>query len=204
MQPTFTRKDVEILEQRRVYQGHFQLDCLKVQYRLFNGGWSEPVSREVFERGEAVGVLLFDPQRDQLVLIEQFRVGTVMKTNNPWILEIVAGVIDVKESFEQVAKKETQEETGLSLHNLLPISQHWVSPGGSTERIYLFCAQVDSSQAKGIHGLASEGEDIRLHIVSVKEAYHWVNEGKIDNASTIIALLWLQLNEKKVRQTWST
>jgi ADP-ribose pyrophosphatase len=204
MQPVFTSKDVKILEQQRVYQGHFQLDRLKLQYRLFKGGWSKPVSREIFERGEAVAVLLFDSQRDQLVLIEQFRAGIVRKTNNPWIIEVVAGVIEGEEGFEQVAKRETQEETGLTLHRLFPISHHWVSPGGSTERIRLFCAQVDSSQAQGIHGLASEGEDIRLHIVSIKEAYNWVNEGKIDNATTLIALLWLQQNEKKLRKAWST
>lgn len=204
MQPNFTSKDVKILEQRRVYQGHFQLDCLKLQYRLFNGGWGKPVFREVFERGDAVAVLLFDPQRDQLVLIEQFRIGTLKKTNNPWLIEIVAGVMDAEESAEQVAKRETKEETGLSLHNLFPISHYWVSPGGSTERIYLFCAQVDSSLAQGIHGLASEGEDIRLHLVPLKEAYNLVNEGKIDNATTIIALLWLQQNEQKVRKAWLT
>lgn len=204
MQPTFTSKDVKILDQGRVYQGHFQLDCLKLQYRLFNGGWSEPVFREVFERGDAVAVLLFDPPRDQLVLIEQFRVGTLTKTNNPWLIEIVAGVMDAEESVEQVAKRETKEETGLNLLNLFPISHYWVSPGGSTERISLFCGQVDSSLAQGIHGLASESEDIRLHIVPLKEAYNLVNEGKIDNATTIIALLWLQQNEQKVRKAWLT
>ncbi len=200
----FTKSDVEILEKKTVYQGHFRLERLKLRYRLFSGGWSKPVYREVFERGEAVGVLLFDPERDQLVLIEQFRAGVVTKTESPWILEIAAGVIDPEESFEQVACRETQEETGLEVQNLFFISRHWVSPGGSTERISLFCGQIDARQAKGIHGLASEGEDIRLHILDVKEAYKLVNEGKIDNAITIIALLWLQQNEKIVRTRWST
>lgn len=203
MQPIFTDKDVKILEQQCVYKGYFQIGRLKLQYRLFNGGWSKPVYREVFKRGDAVAVLLFDPKCDQLVLIEQFRVGTLLKTKNPWIIEIVAGVIDTAETFEQVARRETQEETGLSLSNLIPISHHWVSPGGSTERIFLFCAQVDSSQAQGIHGLADEGEDIRLHVIPLKKAYNLVNDGKIDNATTIIALLWLQQNEQKVRKAWS-
>ncbi|MES2142118.1 MAG: NUDIX domain-containing protein [Pseudomonadota bacterium] len=199
----FTKKDVEILEQKTVYQGHFQLERLKLRYRLFNGGWSKQVYREVFVRGEAVGVLLFDPERDRLVLIEQFRAGIATKTENPWIIEIVAGVIDHEESFEQVAHRETQEETGLNVQNLFFISRHWVSPGGSTEQISLFCGQIDVRQAKGIHGLASEGEDIRLHILDVKEAYKLVNAGKVDNAITIIALLWLQQNEKMVRTKWS-
>ena len=203
MESCFTRADVKVLERQCVYQGHFRLERLKLQYRLFNGGWSQPFSREVFERGDAVGILLFDPQRDQLVLIEQFRVGIMMKTENPWLIEIAAGVIDAGESPEQVAHRETQEETGLAVQNLFFISRHWVSPGGSTEQISLFCGQVDASQAQGVHGLASEGEDIRLHILNVKEAYNLVNKGKIDNATTIIALLWLQQNEKMLRDTWS-
>ncbi len=204
MEPCFTSTDVRVLERQCVYQGHFRLERLKLQYRLFNGGWSQPFFREVFERGEAVGILLFDPRRDQLVLIEQFRAGIIMKTKNPWLIEIAAGVIDPGESPEQVAQRETQEETGLVVQNLFFISRHWVSPGGSTEQISLFCGQVDASQAQGIHGLASEGEDIRLHVLNVKEAYDLVNKGKFNNATTIIALLWLQQNEKIVRKRWST
>lgn len=203
MSSHFTKTDVEILEQKTVYQGHFRLERLKLRYRLFDGNWIGPIYREVFERGEAVGILLFDPERNQLVLIEQFRAGIVTKTENPWILEIVAGVIDPKESAEQVAERETLEETGLAVHNLFFISRYWVSPGGSTERISLFCGQVNASLAKGIHGLASEGENIRLHVLDVKEAYKLANNGKIDNAITIIALLWLQQNETSVRKKWS-
>lgn len=199
-----TSTDVKLLERQCVYQGHFQLERLKLEYRLFAGGWSKPLYREVFERGKAVAVLLFDPQRDKLVFIEQFRAGIVTKTESPWLLEIVAGVIDPKESPIQVAVRETHEETGLSLYNLLFVCQYWVSPGASTERVSLFCGQVDSNQARGIHGLASEGEDIRLHILDRQEAYHLVNTGKIDNAVTIIALLWLQQNETMVRKAWSS
>jgi ADP-ribose pyrophosphatase len=202
MKPCFTRADVKLKDRQCVYQGHFRLERLKVQYKLFAGGWSQPFIREVFERGEAVAILLFDPQRDALVLIEQFRVGIVNKTETPWIIEIVAGVIDTKESPEQVARRETQEETGLALQNLFFIGRHWVSPGGSTERISLFCGHVDASKAHGFHGLAKEGEDIRLHVLKTKVAYHLVNTGKFDNATTIIALLWLQQNEEIVRKAW--
>jgi ADP-ribose diphosphatase len=202
MNSEFDHSDVKILQQQIVYQGHFQLEQWKVQFRLFNGGWSPPRLREVFERGEAVGVLLFDTKRDQLVLIEQFRVGVVNKAKNPWLIEIVAGVIDKGESLEQVARRETQEETGLEITNLLPICQYWVSPGGSSERIYLFCGQVDAELAKGIHGVSEEGEDIRLHVLSLKVAYNLLNQGKINNSSTIIALQWLQHNEQIARDTF--
>ncbi|MGC1854802.1 MAG: NUDIX domain-containing protein [Candidatus Aquirickettsiella sp.] len=203
MNSQFDRSDVKILQQKIVYQGHFQLEQWKVQFRLFNGGWSPPRLREIFERGEAVGVLLFDPNRDQLVLIEQFRIGIANKTKNPWLIEIVAGVISKGESLEQVARRETQEETGLGIMNLFPICQYWVSPGGSSERIYLFCGQVNAELAQGVHGVVEEGEDIRLHVFTLKAAYNLLNQGKINNGSTIIALQWLQHNEHIVRDAFS-
>ncbi|MEN9916700.1 MAG: ADP-ribose pyrophosphatase [Pseudomonadota bacterium] len=199
MNSHFNNSDVKILEQQIVYQGHFQIEQWKLQFRLFNGGWSQPRLREVFERGEAVGVLLFDANNDQLVLIEQFRVGIVNKTENPWLMEIVAGVIKKDENLEQVARRETQEESGLEITKLFPIYQYWVSPGGSSERMYLFCGQIDAKLARGIHGVAEEGEDIRLHVLSLKSAFDLLNQGKINNSSTIIALQWLQLNEQIVR-----
>jgi ADP-ribose pyrophosphatase len=202
MNSQFDRSDVKILQQQIVYQGHFQLEQWKVQFRLFNGGWSPPRLREVFERGEAVGVLLFDSNRDQLVLIEQFRVGIANKAKNPWLIEIVAGVIDKDERLVQVARRETQEETGLEIMNLLPICRYWVSPGGSTERMHLFCGQVDAELAQGIHGVVEEGEDIRLHVLNLKIAYNLLNQGKINNGSTIIALQWLQHNEHIVRDAF--
>lgn len=199
MNSHFDDSDVKILKQQIVFQGHFKIEQWKVQFRLFNGGWSQPRLREVFERGEAVGVLLFDANSDQLVLIEQFRVGIVNKAKNPWLMEIVAGVIKEDESLEQVARRETQEESGLEITNLFPIYQYWVSPGGSSERMYLFCGQIDAKLARGIHGVAEEGEDIRLHVLSLKSAFDLLNSGKINNSSTIIALQWLQLNEQIVR-----
>ncbi len=170
MNSKFDRSDVKILEKKIVYQGHFQLEQWKVKFRLFNGNWSTTQTREIFERGEAVGILLFDVNSNQLVLIEQFRVGIVGKTSNPWLIEIAAGVIDKNESLEHVARRETQEETGLEISNLYPICQYWVSPGGSSERIYLFCGQVDAQLAKGIHGVMDEGEDIRVCVLNLKVA----------------------------------
>lgn len=194
--------DFKILQRKIVYHGHFQLEQWKVQFRLFSGGWSETLIREVFERGEAVGVLLFDTSCDDLVLIEQFRVGIANKAKNPWLIEIVAGVINQGESLDQVVRRETHEETGLTITNLLPICQYWVSPGGSSERMYLFCGQVNAQLAQGIHGVTEEGEDIRLHVLSLKVAYNLLNQGKFNNSSTIIALQWLQHNEQKVRDAF--
>jgi ADP-ribose pyrophosphatase len=202
MNSQFDRSDVKILQRKIVYQGHFQLEQWTLQFRLFKGGWSHSQVREIFERGEAVGVLLFDTDCNKLVLIEQFRVGIVNKAKNPWLIEIVAGVINKGESLEQVSRRETQEETGLEIMNLFPICHYWVSPGGSSERIHLFCGQVDSQLAEGIHGVFAEGEDIRLHTLSLKDAYNLLDQGRIDNGSTIIALQWLQRHEQTVRDAW--
>lgn len=202
MNSHFDGSDVKILQQRVVYRGHFQIEQWKVQFRLFKGGWSQPRLREVFERGEAVGVLLFDPNNDQVVLIEQFRIGIINKAKSPWLMEIVAGVIDKDESLEQVARRETQEESGLEITNLFPMCQYWVSPGGSSERMHLFCGQIDAKLAQGIHGVVEEGEDIRLHVLNLSAAYSLLNQGKINNSSTIIALQWLQRNEQIVRDAF--
>lgn len=204
VQPLFSAADVKMLECKPVYQGYFQMQRIKLQYRLFAGGWSQSLFREVFVRGEAVGVLLFDPKQDQLVLIEQLRAGIVNQSPQPWLIEIVAGMIEPGEDKQAVAQRETQEETGLQLHNLYPITQYWLSPGGSNERMTLFCGQVDTSQAQGFHGLSSEGEDIRLHVIALSTAYAALERGEINNASTLIALLWLQQNEQKVRVAWTS
>jgi len=202
MNSYFSKTDVKILAQKSVYQGHFQLIRMTLRYRLFNGSWSRPFSREIFERGEGVGVLLFDPHDNHIVLIEQFRAPTILKTENSWLVEIVSGMIDTAEDPLDTAKRETQEETGLAVRNLCFISRYWVSPGASTERITLYCGQVDSRQAHGIHGLTDEGEDIRLQVLPLQEAYNLLNTEKI-NASTIIALLWLQQHEATLRKVWS-
>lgn len=199
----FTSKDVEVLNKETVYQGYFRIEKYTLKHRLFRGGWSESFIRELFERGHAAAVLLYDPVLHKIVLIEQFRIGTLGHTDNPWLLELVAGIIDdPSETTEQVAVRETQEEAGLEILDLLPICDYWVSPGGTTERVALFCARVDASQAGGWHGLAEESEDIRVLVFDVAEVYKLLATGQICNAATIIAVQWFQLHEQEVRQKW--
>lgn len=202
IKPSFNKTDVEILEKNTVYQGYFRMDKYSVRHRLFDGGISKPLSREVFERGHAAAALLYDPSLDKLVLIEQFRSGLLSSNESPWLLELVAGIIEEGEDPEQVIHRETQEEAGLAVLDLIPIYTYWVSPGGSSEQVAIFCARVDASKASGIHGLAEEGEDIRVWTFSCQEAYDLVATGRIHNAISIIAIQWLQLNEAKVKQRW--
>lgn len=184
------------------YQGFFRIDRYRLQHKLFGGGWTPAISREIFERGHAAAVLLYDPLRDEIVLLEQFRIGALTAKGGPWLTEIVAGMIEVGEEAEQVARREAEEEAGCVIEALLPICDYLVSPGGTSERITLFCGKVDSSRAGGIHGLASESEDIHVTTVSYHDAVSMINDGQINSASPIIALQWLQLNRDRVRTQW--
>lgn len=200
--PHFTRNDVELLNQQVAYQGYFRIKRYTLRHRLFGGGWSPALMREVFDKKMAVGILLFDPVLNKVILIEQFRAAILERTHNPWLIELVAGIMDTDESPEQVAIREAKEEAGLLATDLIPIYEYWTSPGGSSEKVKLFCGRVDASQAGGIHGLEEEGEDIRVWSLDTHEAYTAVAEGRIQNAFTIVAIQWLQLNETKVKNQW--
>lgn len=195
-------KDVEILEKTVCYAGFFRMDRYRLRHRLFGGGWSPVLSRELFERGDAAAVLPYDPDLDQVVLIEQFRVGALSAPDGPWLLEIVAGVVGHDETAEQVVQREALEEANCLIQALIPVCEYWVSPGGTSERISLFCGKVDASCVNGIHGLAEEGEDIRVFTLPFVDAMRDIQTGKINSASAIIALQWLALNRDNLRSRW--
>ncbi|MFQ6371634.1 ADP-ribose diphosphatase [Shewanella sp. YIC-542] len=196
----FGKADIEILGKRTLYSGFFSMEEYRFRHRLFAGGWSGEVRREVFERGQAVVVLPYDPLTDEVVLIEQLRLPAAMSSDSPWLLELVAGMIEDGEAPEQVALRELEEESGLSARSLHPISSYLSSPGGCTERFYLYWAAVDASSAQGLHGLAEEHEDIRVVVLPRQQAYEMTTDGRIDNASTVIGLQWLQLNYQQLHE----
>ena len=194
------KKNFEIISKHNLYQGFFCITQYTLKHRLFLGGWSQILKRELFTRGQVTGVLPFDPITEQVVLIEQFRLGALAQ-DNPWLLECVAGIVE-EETPESAAKRELKEEAGLVLQNLMPIYQYWVSPGGSDEFMSLFCGKVDAKLAAGIHGSEEEGEDIQVVTMSAQEAFDTVKSGEINNAMTIIALQWLELNYHEVLKKW--
>jgi ADP-ribose pyrophosphatase len=201
----FTRKDVEVLEQQREYDGFFKIDTLQLRHRRFAGDWSAILKREIMLRTEAVGVLLYDPHRDAIALVEQFRIGALTRAeheDSPWLLELVAGLIDSGETPEAVARREAMEEAGCKILELEPVLNYFSSPGGTNEYFYLFCGRCDLSTAGGIHGLPDEHEDIRVHVVSFDEAVQTLARGELCNAHTIIGLQWLQLNRQRLREMW--
>ncbi len=201
---TFTKNDVEIIAREKLYRGFFSLDLYRFRHRLFNGEMSGEVRREIFERGHASVLLPFDPVRDEVVLIEQIRIAAYDTSETPWLLGLVAGMIEPGESVEDVARREAMEEAGLTVGRTKPVLNYLASPGGTSERLSILVGEVDATQAEGIHGLVEENEDIRVHVVSREQAYQWVEEGKIDNAASVIALLWLQLHYQEIRQEWNT
>ena len=204
LSPTFGADAVEILEKNTVFQGFFRFDKLRLKTRKFNGGWSEAMSREVFVRGNAVGALLYDPQTDKLLMLEQFRPGCVYDpTQSPWQFELVAGMTEAGETNENVVHREAEEEAGCRVKHLEHLYRYWVSPGGMDEQIDLFLGIIDSSEIQeGIYGLEEENEDIRVELVDTDEAFAGLADGRINNAMAIIGLQWLQLNRQRLRQTY--
>ncbi|SFP65587.1 ADP-ribose pyrophosphatase [Nitrosomonas cryotolerans] len=198
------KRNVEVLEKTICYEGFFRLERYCLRYRLFNGDWSQAVVRELFERGHAAAVLPYDPFRDEVILIEQFRIGAMTEPNGPWLMEIVAGIVEAGETGIDVVKRESIEEAACTIVTLIPVYDYLVSPGGTTERVALFCGKVDTTQAGGVYGVAEENEDIRVHVMTVDAALALLNAGKIRSASAIIALQWLALNRNHVRMLWST
>ncbi len=196
------RDSVELIEKQAAFAGYFRIDRFRLRFPLYEGGMSREVVREVLERGRAAAVLLVDPNRDAVVLIEQFRPGAYAAGDQPWLIETVAGIIEVAESAEEVARREAREEANCDITDLIPIMRYFTSPGASTETVMLFCGRVDSTNAGGVHGLDDEGEDIRVVVVSVDEALSLLREGKIVNAITIIALQWLATSYDSVKKRW--
>lgn len=198
----FTAADVHV-SRETVYQGFMQLQQVELRHRLFEGGWSETFQRELLVRHQAVMVLLYDPQRDVVVLIEQFRVGALEDRHGPWLLEMVAGIVEPGESLEEVAMRESMEEAGCEVLALEPVTQVWTSPGGSSEQITLFCGRVDSRGVGGVHGLVEEHENICVRVVSYEVALQALAAGFIRDATSTIALQWLQLNRDELRKRWN-
>ncbi|ELE9011922.1 ADP-ribose diphosphatase [Enterobacter cloacae] len=199
---TFAKNDVEIIARETLYSGFFSMELYRFRHRLFNGEMSGEIKREIFERGHAAVLLPFDPVRDEVVLVEQIRIAAYDVSESPWLLEMVAGMIEEGESVEDVARREALEEAGLVVGRTKPVLSYLASPGGTSERLSIMVGEVDATTAEGIHGLADENEDIRVHVVSREQAYQWVDEGKIDNAASVIALQWLQLHYQTLRNEW--
>ncbi|MDP4660973.1 MAG: NUDIX domain-containing protein [OM182 bacterium] len=193
---------IEVDHRETLFDSFLRVDRLKLRHSLFAGGWSEVMTRELLLRPRAVGVLLFDPVRQQVVLVRQIRVGMLDEGQHPWLLELVAGMVESGEEPIEVAARESLEEANTKPQDLLQICEYYNSPGISNERITLFCGRVDATQAGGIFGLDAEHEDIEVVVLSLADALAKVASGEINNAMSIIALQWLQLNQPMLEESW--
>ncbi|MFT5575542.1 MAG: ADP-ribose pyrophosphatase [Bermanella sp.] len=199
---SFGKDDVEILDEQRQWQGFFEVVNVTLRHRLFGGGWGGEVQRAVARRRQAVGVLIYDPAIDCLAVAEQFRIGALNRKPSPWLMELIAGLMEAGESPEDVARRESIEEAGVELQGLERVASYYSSPGGSDEYFHLFCASADLSTAAGEYGLAAENEDIRLHVLPVEAVLAMADDGRIDNAHSLVAINWFARHHDRLRDSW--
>jgi len=197
-----SEEKAELVRHEVAFQGYFKVVRYFFRHTLHNGGISGEISREVFERGQAGGVLMYYPQRDEVVLIRQFRAGAYVAGHHPWTWEIVAGIIEDKETAEVMISREAVEEAGLTVGELIPIQNVMLTPGACSEACQIFLGRIDSSKAGGVFGLAEEHEDILVKVMSFADAYALVERNEIDNAVGVIAVQWLALHRDEVRKRW--
>ncbi len=195
-------KKYQLLETTEAFSGFFKLNRYRLQHSSFEGGDCPPIVRERLEGLAAVSVLLYDPKTDEVVLIEQFRVGLMGQEEEPWAVETVSGFCDKEhEQPEDVARREVQEETGCELLALTPIGEFYVSPGMSVEKISLYCGCVDARCAGGVHGLPEEGEEIRVLVMPRRKAMDALFDS-LNTTSVIMTLQWLAMNYHRLQEEW--
>ena len=192
----------ELVRHEVAFQGYFKVGRYFFRHSLHRGGQSGVISREVFERGQAGAVLPYDPARDEVLLIRQFRAGSYVAGHHPFTWEAVAGIIEANETAEVMVRREAVEEAGLHLGEVLPITSVMLTPGACSESCQIFLGRIDSTKADGVFGLPSEGEDILVKVLPFTEAYAMLERNEVDNAVGVIALQWLALHRDEVRKRW--
>jgi ADP-ribose pyrophosphatase len=196
--------DIEIIEATKAFERFLRVDVFRFRHRLFSGQWSALRSYDVLRRGQAASLVLYDPDQESVVMVEQFRLPALLAGSSPWQLETAAGLIDSGETPVAVAIRETQEETGLvPIGAPILIQRYLPSNGGSDESVFLFCGRVDSTVAAGVHGLAEEHEDIRVAVKTLAEIEAMLDQGAIESGHTLIGLYWLLRHRDHLRRLWA-
>lgn len=192
---------VQVVQRRTPYAHFFSVEEYDLRFTRFDGTLSPVINRAAFVSGDAVTVLPYDPLRDRVLLIEQFRAGPFARGDHtPWQLEAIAGRIDPGETPEDCARREAIEEAGLALGALLPIAGYYPSPGAKTEFIYSYVALCDLPDGSaGVFGMAEEAEDIRGHLISFDRLMDLVASGEASNAPVVLSALWLQRERGRLR-----
>lgn len=192
----------QLLRRETLYEGFLRLARLHIAHARFQGGEDLQIERELIQRGHAAVVLPYDPVRDTVVLVEQFRVGALDSPQGPWLIEAIAGLIEPGEAPAEVARREAWEEAGCALDELVHAFDYMPSPGSCDERVSLFIARAATEALGGHFGVTEEGEDIRVHVLPADEAFSLVRDGVIESVNALLALQWLQLNRTAIRERW--
>lgn len=197
------REDVRVLTADTLAKSYGRMLHFELRFKRFDGGWSETARRDCFDSGPAVIVLPYAPAADEVVLIRQFRTGPWFAGHEPWTLECVAGRLDKDAATaEGIARSEAKEEAGLELLALERIPSFFTSPGIFSEHITAFCGRI-AGAVSGMHGLASEQEDIRAEIFPADEAIRMALAGEITSGPSLICLLWFALSRDRLRKIWA-
>jgi ADP-ribose pyrophosphatase len=194
-------EDVFVAERREPYARFFSVEEIDVSYRRFDGSMSQQVTRAGFVSCDAVTVLPYDPLRDRVLLVEQFRAGPHLRGDpQPWQLEAIAGRIDSGETPEAAARREAREEAGLTLGDLTAVAGYYPSPGIITEYLYSYVALTDlPDDVTGVFGLEGEAEDIRGHLVSFERLMRLAASGELATGPTLLTAYWLAANRARLR-----
>jgi ADP-ribose pyrophosphatase len=196
---------VRVLTRKRLHDGFYQFDLLSLEHERFDGGWTGPLRRELLVQRSAVAVLPYDPVADRVVLVEQFRAGCIDGPGEPWLIEVVAGLKEAGETPETVAAREIHEETGLTATGRMEfVCRYRASPGGTSEQVDVYVAEIAAPAEGGLFGAADEDEDIRTHLVAADEVFAMARDGRITAANSIIPILWLELNRERLRSVWAS
>lgn len=190
---TYSHQDVEIQSRETLYSGFLRVEKVSLRHRLFNQTEYIPtIQRELIQRKEAAGVLIYNDQQQKFALIEQFRIGAMDDPVSPWQLEIIAGVLDGDESPETCIRRESLEESGCELNDLQHIFSFYPSAGACNEIFYLYTAQAILPEIGGVFGMPDEGENIQLHLFDYADLDELLQGSRLCNAAIIIALQWLK------------
>ncbi len=188
------RPKFKIINNRNIYSGFFKMSEVTLKYKKFDGSWSNEVKRELFTGAQVSAVLPYDPIKKEIILIQQFRPGTISKNVGNYLEEIVAGIIDPGEDPQTAAKRECLEETGCEVRKLIPIQNYFPAPGSSESFYHLYLAEIETFKGKRIMGLKTENEDILVKSYKISEVKNKLLNGKILNGLALIALQWFFLN----------
>jgi ADP-ribose pyrophosphatase len=189
------KRRVEIIQKSRTDFSFFHIEEAHLRYERYDGDMSAEIVRLNLQRGDAAAAIVHDPKADTVVMVEQFRYSTYEKGPG-WLLEIPAGVVEAHKDADpaDTMRRELEEEIGYHVADLRYISTFYLSPGGSSERVFLYYASAspkDKHSAGG--GLLIENEDLRVLVMNTANVFERMKSGQIQDAKSLIGLQWLQM-----------